>query len=149
MTHLEVKLIDIPVQWVNERIFAALYTLTQGEQLATDFWLALECTVSYLMTRISSKGKDPVHVKIVHTSRRRNTLSSKLLARRWGTQLATAKRTMDATTQHGVCSILNPTMTRMYRTNDQQLCYFRLLQDIFTDRLKASVHSWFCQKRYA
>ena len=41
MTDLSGKLIDIPVKWGNERIIAALKTLPQGEQPATDFVLAL------------------------------------------------------------------------------------------------------------
>ena len=111
MTDLAGKLIDKPVKWGNEHIIAALHTLTQGEQPATDFGLALAWTVNTPTTKIASKDKDPVRVKLVHTSRRHNSLSPKSLARRWGTQLATAKRTLDATTQRGVHSVLNPTMT--------------------------------------
>ena len=60
-----------------------------------------------------------------------------------------AKRTLDATTQRGVRSVLNPTTTRRYRTKNQQLRYCRLSHDMFTDMLEASVRSWFCQNRYA
>ena len=95
------------------------------------------------------KGKDPVRVKVVHTSRICNSLSPQLLSRIWGTQLATAKRTLYATIQRGVRSVLNPTMTRRYRTNDQQLRYRRLSHNIFTDTLEASVSLWFRQNWYA
>ena len=80
MTDLAGKLIDKPVKRENDRIIAVLHTLPQGEQPATDFVLALSWTVNTLTPRIASKGKDPVCVKVVHTSRRRNSLSPQLLA---------------------------------------------------------------------
>ena len=149
MTDLAGKLIDKPVKWGNELIIAAFRTLPQGEQPATYFGLALAGTVNTPTPRILSKGRDPVRIKVVHTSRRRNSLSPQLLAKRWGIQLATAKRTLDATIQRGVRSVLKPTMTRRYRTNDRQLRYRRLSRNIFTDTLEASVFSWFRQNRYA
>ena len=149
MTDLAGKIIDKPVKWWNERIIAALNMLPQGEQPATDFGLALAGTVNTTTPRIASKGRYPVSIKVVHTSRRRNSLSPKLLARRWGTQLATAKRTLNSTTQRGVRSVLNPTMTCRYWTNDRQLRYRRLSHDIFTDTLEASACLWFRQNRYA
>ena len=149
MTYSAGKLIEKPVKWENEHIIAALHTLPQGEQPATDFGLALSRTVNTPTPMISSKGKDPVSVKVLNTSRRRNSLSPQLLTRRWVTHLETAKRTLDATIQRSVCSVLNPTMTRRYRTNGRHLRYLRLPHDIFTDTLEASVCSWFRQNRYA
>ena len=137
------------MKWGNERIIAALHTLPQGKQPATDFGLALVRTVNTPTPRIASKSKDPVSFMVFNTSSRRNSMSPQLLARRWGTHLETAKRTLDATTQRGVRSILNPTMTRRYQTNDRQLRYHRFSHDMFTDTLEASVCSWFCQNRYA
>ena len=149
MTDSAFKLIQKPVKWGNERIIAALHTLPQGEQPTTDFGLALARTFNTPTPRIASKGKYPVRIKVLQTPRRRNSMSPQLLARRWGTHIETAKRTLDATTQRGVHSVLNPTMTRRYRTNDQQLRYRRLSHDMFTDTLEASVHSWFRQNQYA
>ena len=149
MTDSSGKIIDIPVKWGNEGTIAALHTLSQGEQPATYFKMALARTINTPTPRIASKGKYPVRVKVLHTSKRRKYLSPQLLARRWGTHLETAKRTLDATTQRGVSSILNPTMNRRYRTNNRQLRYRRLSHDILTDTLEASVHSWFRQNWYA
>ena len=149
MTDLAGKLIEKPVKWGNERIIAALHTPPQGEQPVTDFVLALARTVNTPTPRIASKGKDPVNVKVLNTSRRRNPMSPQLLARRWGTHLETAKRTLDATTQRGVRFVLNPTMNHRYRTNDRQLRYRWLSPDMFNEKLEASVRSWFCQNRYA
>ena len=149
MTDSAGKLIEKSVKWGNERIIAALHTLPQGEQPATDFGLALARTVNTPTPRIASKGKKPVSVKVLNTSSRRNPLSPQILARRWGTHLETAKRTLDATTQRGVRSVLNLTTTCRYRTNDRQLRYRRLSHDMFTDTLEASVCSWFRQNQYA
>ena len=149
MTDSSGKFINRPMKWGNKSIIAALHTLPQGKQPAIDFGLALSRTVKTPTPRITSKGKEPVSVKVLNTSSRRNPLSPQILARRWGIHLETAKRTLDATTQHGVRSVLNPTMTRGYRTNERQLRYRRLSRDMFTDTLEASVCSWFCQNRYA
>ena len=80
MTDSAGKLIKKPVKRGNERIIAALHTLPQGEQPATDFGLALARTVNTPTPRIASKGKYPVSVKVLNTSSRRNSMSSQLLA---------------------------------------------------------------------
>jgi hypothetical protein len=41
-----------------------------------------------------------------------------MLARNWGIDIATARRTVLATTQRGVRTILHPTLSRWFRTND-------------------------------
>ena len=149
MTDLAGKLIKKPGKWGNERIITTLKTLLQGKQTATDFGLALARTVNASTPTIPYKGKETVSSKVLNTSRRRNSMSPKLLARRWGTHHETAKRTMEATTQHGVRSVMNPTMTHRYQKNNRLLRYRRLSHDMFTDRLEASVCSWFRQNRYA
>ena len=118
MTDSSGKLIDRPMKWGNKSKIAALHTLPQGSQPAIDFGLALARTVNTLTPRIASKGKKPVSVKVLNMSSRRNPLSPQILARRWGTHTGTAKRTLDATTQRGVRSVLNLTTTCRYRTND-------------------------------
>ena len=80
MTDSSGKIIDRPVKWGNERIFAALHTLHQGEQPATDFRLALARTVNTLTPSIVFKGKDPVSVKVLNMSSRSNSMSPQLLA---------------------------------------------------------------------
>ena len=70
------EIIDKLVKWGNERIIAALHTIPQGKQPATDFVLAYERTVNTPTPKISSKGKDPVSVKVLHTPRRRNSMTS-------------------------------------------------------------------------
>ncbi|KAI2491972.1 hypothetical protein MHU86_22592 [Fragilaria crotonensis] len=41
------------------------------------------------------------------------------LKRNWGIKLQTAKRTVDVTTQRGVRTVLHPTLSRRFRTNDR------------------------------
>ena len=49
-----------------------------------------------------------------------------------------AKETLLATTQQGVRSSSEPTLTRKYRTNDRMLRYQRLLCDSFMDTMFAA-----------
>ncbi len=46
-----------------------------------------------------------------------------------------AKKTVQLTTQWGVCTCLNSTLARRFPTNDRMLCYKRLPHTTFTDTL--------------
>lgn len=50
-------------------------------------------------------------------------------------------RTVKATTQRGIRTVLHPTLLRRFRTNDRQLRYRRLPIDCFTDTLFANTTS--------
>ncbi|KAI2495111.1 Reverse transcriptase (RNA-dependent DNA polymerase) [Fragilaria crotonensis] len=63
-----------------------------------------------------------------------------MLARNWGIDRATARRTIHATTQRGVRTILHPTLSRRFRTNDRQR-YRRLAIQCFTDTLISNTPS--------
>ncbi len=63
------------------------------------------------------------------------------LAARWMIALERAKKTVQLTTQWGVCTCLNPTLTRQFQINDQMLCYKRLPHTTFTDTLFAGTPS--------
>lgn len=63
------------------------------------------------------------------------------LARNWGIDVATARRTIDVTTQRGIRTVLHPTLSRRFRTNDRQLRYRRLAIDCFTDTLISNTAS--------
>ena len=68
-------------------------------------------------------------------------LDAQLLARKWGIGLDAAKRTIRATTSRGIWSVLDPTISRQYPTNDRQLRYRRLPLEMYSDTMKASVRS--------
>ena len=62
-------------------------------------------------------------------------LDPQTLADNWGIGIETAKRTIKVTTQRGIRTVLHPTLSRRFRTNDQQLRYRRLPVDMFTDTM--------------
>ena len=68
-------------------------------------------------------------------------LNAQLLARKWGIGLDAAKRMIRATTSRGIWLVLDPTISRQYPTNDQQLRYRRLPLEMYSDTMKASVRS--------
>ena len=75
------------------------------------------------------------------TSKERQTMSAARLAAAWNIGLDAAKRTLEKTTQRGVCAVANPSISRHFRTNDRQLRYRRLKTNIFTDTMFSSVKS--------
>ena len=68
-------------------------------------------------------------------------LTPQVLATNWGINLRTAARTVQATTQRGIRTVLHPTLSRRFRTNDRQLRYRRLPIDCFTDTLFSNTTS--------
>jgi hypothetical protein len=59
-------------------------------------------------------------------------MSPARLAKNWGIGLETAKQTLKVTTQRGVRTVLHPSLSRRYRTNDRQLRYCRLGVELFS-----------------
>jgi hypothetical protein len=64
-----------------------------------------------------------------------------LLAKKWGIDKQTAHRTVNVKMQRGVRTMLHPTLSRRFRTNDRQLRYRRLPVDCFTDTLISNTPS--------
>jgi hypothetical protein len=63
-------------------------------------------------------------------------MSPAKLAKNWGIGLETAKQTLKVTTQRGVRTVLHPSLSRRYRTNDRQLQYRRLGVELFSDTME-------------
>jgi len=63
------------------------------------------------------------------------------LARRWGISPDAARQTLSRTTQRGVRTCLNPTLSRRFPTNDRMLRYNRLPHPCFTDTLVSGTTS--------
>jgi len=63
------------------------------------------------------------------------------LAAQWMISPDRAKHTVVMTTQRGVRTCLNPTLSRRFPTNDRMLRYKRLPHTIFTDTMFASTAS--------
>ena len=64
------------------------------------------------------------------------------LVKRWRCGIDTARQTIKVTTQRGIRTVANPSISRRFRTNDRQLRYNRLRADVFTDTLKAKTKSY-------
>ena len=87
---------------------------------------ALESTISIRTMRASAPGKQ---------------FNAEQIARNWGIDINAARRTVTATTQRGIRTLLHPSLTRRFRTNDRQLRYRRLPIDCFTDTLESNTVS--------
>jgi hypothetical protein len=85
--------------------------------------------------------KRSINVASVNIKERRNGIDAQMLARNFGIGLDTAQKTLKVTTQRGVRSVANPTLSRRFRTNDRQLRYKRLPVDMFTDTMISKVKS--------
>ena len=90
---------------------------------------------------VSGTGTSNCQVSGVTTSDRRNGVDAPTLARNWGIGLEAAKKTIKVTTQRGVRTMVHPSLSRRFRTNDRQLRYRRLGIECFTDTLIAKTES--------
>ncbi|MGL4350630.1 MAG: hypothetical protein ACRCT2_08740, partial [Plesiomonas shigelloides] len=68
-------------------------------------------------------------------------ITAEKLAKNWGISLERAEKTIKATTQRGVRTVLHPSLSRRFRTNDRQLRYRRLPITCFTDTMKSNIIS--------
>jgi len=68
-------------------------------------------------------------------------INPQTLAARWMISPDRAKRTVVMTTQRGVRTCLNPTLSHCFPTNDQMLWYKRLPHTVFTNTMFASTVS--------
>ena len=64
-----------------------------------------------------------------------------VLAKRWGITPEKAQKTIQATTQRGIRTMLHPSLSRWFRTNDRNLLYHCLAHPIFSDMMFASTVS--------
>ena len=71
----------------------------------------------------------------------RSTIDPNILAQRWGTSVWTAEQTIKKTTQRVIRTVLNPALSRRFRTNDRQVWYRHLPINVFTDTMEASLKS--------
>jgi hypothetical protein len=84
---------------------------------------------------LSTKMQSAVHVSSVRVTEWCNIIDAMTLAQNFGIGLDTAWRTLKATMQWGVRTVLNPTLSRQFQTKDWQLWYRHVLVDMFTDMM--------------
>ena len=130
---------DKPYEVGYSRYISSLYTLPQADYPDDNLGTAL---VNAVRIKVS-------YVSAVSTGTRQYPVTPELLAKRWNIGIDAATRTVECTTQRSVRTILHPTLSRRFRTNDRQLRYRRLSHNLFTDTLEASEPSWFRKNRYA
>jgi hypothetical protein len=63
------------------------------------------------------------------------------LAKNWGIGIEAAKRTRLVTTQRGIRRMIQPSLTKRYKTNDRQLRYRRLPVTMYTDTMYSKILS--------
>jgi len=63
------------------------------------------------------------------------------LSKQWGISIEQAKETVEHATQRGLQSVLHPTLSRRFRSNDRQLRCRRTPETLFTDALVSGVKS--------
>ena len=81
---------------------------------------------------------EKVMVATVATKASRPGIDAMTLAKNWGIGIEKAERTLRATSQRGIRTVLHPSLSRRFRTNDRQLRYRRLPIKVFTDTMKAN-----------
>ena len=130
--------------WNQERISRVIASLSKERVLeppATELAGALQSHVH--VKSIKSRA-----VKSVKTGKKQWKVGPMALAKRWGIGIGAATRTIDATTQHMVRSLANPTLSRRFATHDRLLRFRRLPCRMFTDTMTAKQLSWFRKNRY-
>ena len=128
--------------WNQERISRVIASLSKERFLdppATELADALQSHV-----HISSKRS----VMSVNTGKKRWKVGPAALAKRWGIGIGAARRTIDATTQHSVRNLSNPTLSRRFATHDKLLRFRRLPCKMYTDTMESKTISWFRKSRY-
>ena len=99
-----------------------------------NFEQALEETVNISLVQVNPTP-ETYAISQVRSGTRRGEVGYIDLATRWGIPLKTAEKTVQMTTQRGVRTVLHPTLSRRYPTNDRMLRYRRLPCDMYTDTL--------------
>ena len=97
--------------WNTRHVLSSLHTFRQLDTPDFEFASALS---NHVCVQYSSTA-------VVSTSKKGNAVDAKTLAKCWNIGIEAVECTIECTTQRGVRSILHPTMSRRFRTNDRQL----------------------------
>ncbi len=74
-------------------------------------------------------------------SKARKPVDAETLAKRWLIPANRTERTVDRTTQQGVHTMLNPTLSCRFPTNNRMLHYLRMPHPVFSDTMFAGTES--------
>ena len=124
--------------WSLKRTVSVLNSIPQSETL--DFHLG-DAMHSHELVDTDTHG--PQTIALITSGIRKPCIQATQLAKNWGIGLETATRTVKATRQRGLWTVLHNTLFRRFRTNDRQLRYRRLMHEVFMDTLESPTPSWF------
>ena len=134
-----------PVEsWSLKCAVAAIHSVPQSE--TPDFHLG---DAMQSLVIVDADNHEFQVISSITSSIWKPNIEATQLAKNWGIGLETAKRTIEATTQRGLRTILHNTLSPRFCTNDWQLRYRRLMHEMFTDTLESPMQSWFWQNQYA
>eukprot|EP00956_Cyclotella_meneghiniana_P018312 scaffold30420_cov55-Cyclotella_meneghiniana.AAC.1 len=127
-------------EWREEPHWTLSTVSTQYEAAdvndADNFGVALEATVQVNLVE-TCEPQGTYNVCGVHTGKRRGAVDYVALANQWQIPLEKARNTVKCTTQLGVRTVLHPTLSRRFRTNDRMLRYRRMPCNLYTDTMFA------------
>ena len=103
-----------------------------------NFGVALEATRQVMLVR-TNLSPETYDICQVRTGKRQGAVDYDTLAHRWQIPLHKARNTVQRTTQRGVRTVLHPTLSRHFRTNDRMLRYRRLPCNLYSNTM-------FCRK---
>jgi len=130
--------------WSQERVDRVIAALSKERIMdpsASELAVVLKSHV-----HVPSEGRRSV--KSIKTAKKQWKVGPLALAKRWGIGVGAARRTIDATTQVAVRSLLMPTLTRRFAAHDKLLRFRRLPCQMYTDTMKGKVRSWMRQSLY-
>ena len=134
MLHADGRLKDPVESWDLNRTVSVLHTIPQPE--VPEFHLC-DAVHSHVLSSID--GRFSQTVASITSGIRKPCIQAAKLAENWGIGLETATRTVEATTQRGLRTVLHNTLSWRFRTNDRRLRYRRLMHEVFTDTLESPV----------
>jgi hypothetical protein len=121
-------------------VINALSSMTTDAADITDdenFGIALEQHVTVSIAALDTTKTVPGRIH----SKASKPVDAEMLAKRWLIPANRAVRTVDRTTQQGVCTMLNPTLSRHFTTKDHMLRYPCMPHPVFGDTMFAGTES--------
>jgi hypothetical protein len=99
-----------------------------------NFGTALEAARQVVLVR-TNHTPETYDVCGVHSGKRQGAVDYVTLANCWQIPLHKAKNTVQQTMQRGMRTVLHPTLSRRFRTNDRMLRYRRMPCNLFSDTM--------------
>ncbi len=117
---------------IKSLVFDPLSSLTTDQANVNDDETLYDVLASHVQI-LSIESSLNGHIR----SRKIVPIDPQILAARWMISPERAKQTVVMTTQRGVRTCLNPTLSQQFPTNDRMLWYKRVLHTMFSDTLFA------------